>query len=217
MLFTLFRSPQTAFDRVSIHHSPQTSPGQWTIEDTLKCELFTWAMLSSPLFTVRSQRLTEPYISSEGITAMGFRDGGNALKKDFILHFQMSDRLKPSQKWTMVYEGFDRCPDRRAILDDDITVLTTFPFPAGTVRVLSSVLTGPHAFPLYMTIFSIIQRIQSLSWCGSLPDGCRETLIQFDVRRDLSASTDETLGGGRWCIQFREQMGVPNGKKCIFW
>lgn len=64
----------------------------------------------------------------------------------------------------MVYEDFDRCPDRRAISDDDITVLTTFPFPAGGMSLLSSVLMGPHAFPLYyMTIFSTIQRFQSLS------------------------------------------------------
>lgn len=90
----------------------------------------------------------------------------------------MSEHLKPSWKWTMVYEDFDRCPDRRAISDDDITVpMTTFPFPAGG-WVLSSVLTDPHAFPLYMTIFSLIQRIQSLLWCGSLLDGCRETSIQ---------------------------------------
>lgn len=114
------RSPQTAFDRVSIHHPPQTSPGQWTIKDSLKCDHLLsgedggeglqnyspelccgqaiTGVRSSPLFMVRPQRLTEHYIPSEGITVMGFCDSSLTmyLKMDFILPLQMSEHLKPS-------------------------------------------------------------------------------------------------------------------------
>lgn len=34
--FLFFRSPQTAFNRVSIHHPSQTSPGKWAFKDSLK-------------------------------------------------------------------------------------------------------------------------------------------------------------------------------------
>lgn len=53
----------------------------------------------------------------------------------------------PHEKLTMAAEDFDTRPDRRAISEDDITAMTTFPFPGGGMRVLSSVLVGPHAFP----------------------------------------------------------------------
>lgn len=56
----------------------------------------------------------------------------------------------------MATEDFDMHPDRRAISEDDITAMTTFPFPGGGMRVLSSVLVGPHAFSLCITIFSVI-------------------------------------------------------------
>lgn len=57
----------------------------------------------------------------------------------------------------MATEDFDMHPDRRAISEDDITAMSTFPFPGGGMRVLSFVLVGPHAFSLYITIFSVIQ------------------------------------------------------------
>ncbi len=56
----------------------------------------------------------------------------------------------------MATEDFDMHPDRRAISEDDITAMSTFPFPGGGMRV-SFVLVGPHAFSLYITIFSVIQ------------------------------------------------------------
>lgn len=61
--------------------------------------------------------------------------------------------LTPYEKWTMASEDFDMCPDRRAISEDDITAMTTFPFPGGGMRVLSSVLVGPPRFPLVYHYF----------------------------------------------------------------
>lgn len=46
-------------------------------------------------------------------------------------------------------------PDRRAISEDDITAMTTFPFPGGGMRVLSSVLVGPPCFPLCISLFLV--------------------------------------------------------------
>lgn len=57
----------------------------------------------------------------------------------------------------MATEDFDMHPDRRAISEDDITAMTTFPFPGGGMRGLSFVPVGHHTFSLYITIFSVIQ------------------------------------------------------------
>lgn len=61
--------------------------------------------------------------------------------------------LMPYEKWTMASEDVDMRPDRRAISEDDITAMTTFPFPGGGMRVLSSVLVGPPRFPLVYHYF----------------------------------------------------------------
>lgn len=53
----------------------------------------------------------------------------------------------------MVSEDFDMRPDRRAILEDDITAMSAFPFPGGGMRVLSSVLVAPLRFPLVYHYF----------------------------------------------------------------